>query len=207
MTRTLRRRQLPAVSAAAALVISGRVSAQSPRRFKFAYDQPVNTGYGIIGNTFSDKLKDMSKGTMLIDQYPGAQLGQEPQVLQLVKSGDIDFCISASANAADMAARPYTKAPPAIAALYDWSGFYVGANAGYASSWNCWNFESFAGAPFTAGEGCHDADGAVVGGQIGYRWQSSAFVFGLEAQGNWADLSGSSVSTPAFVIAGTSTES
>ena len=107
---------------------------------------------------------------------------------------------STSANAADMAARPYTKAPP-IAALYDWSGFYVGANGGYASSRNCWNFESFAGAPFTAGQGCHDADGAVAGGQIGYRWQSAAFVFGLEAQGNWADLSGSSVSSPAFVFA------
>jgi tripartite ATP-independent transporter DctP family solute receptor len=39
---------------------------------------------------------------MLIDQYPGAQLGQEPQVLQLVKSGDIEFCISASANAATL---------------------------------------------------------------------------------------------------------
>ena len=70
---------------------------------------------------------------------------------------------SASADAADMAARPYTKAPPpAIAAVYDWSGFYVGANAGYATSRNCWNFESFAGAPFTAGQGCHDADGAVA---------------------------------------------
>ena len=68
--------------------------------------------------------------------------------------------VSASANAADMAARPYTKAPPAIAAVYDWSGFYLGANAGYASSRNCWNFESFAGAPFTAGEGCHNADGS-----------------------------------------------
>ena len=31
--------------------------------------------------------------------------------------------VSFSANAADMAARPYTKAPPAIAAVYDWSGF------------------------------------------------------------------------------------
>jgi outer membrane immunogenic protein len=109
--------------------------------------------------------------------------------------------VSGSANAADMAARPYTKAPPAIAAVYDWSGFYIGANGGYATSRNCWNFESFIGVPFTAGQGCHDADGATAGGQIGYRWQSAAFVFGLEAQGNWADLSGSSVSTPAFVAA------
>ena len=37
-------------------------------------------------------------------------------------------------------------------------------------------------------EGCHDANGGVAGGQIGYRWQSAAWVFGLEAQGDWADL-------------------
>jgi tripartite ATP-independent transporter DctP family solute receptor len=72
------------------------------KHYKFAYDQPVTTGYGIAGNIFSDKLKELSKGTMLIDQYPGAQLGQEPQVLQLMKSGDIEFCISASANAATL---------------------------------------------------------------------------------------------------------
>jgi tripartite ATP-independent transporter DctP family solute receptor len=35
---------------------------------------------------------------MLVDQYPGAQLGQEPQILQLVKAGDIDFAIVSSAN-------------------------------------------------------------------------------------------------------------
>jgi tripartite ATP-independent transporter DctP family solute receptor len=37
---------------------------------------------------------------MLIDQYPGAQLGQEPQLLQLVKAGDIEFAIVSSANTA-----------------------------------------------------------------------------------------------------------
>lgn len=104
------------------------------------------------------------------------------------------------AKAADMAARPYVKAPPpAIATVYDWSGFYVGANAGYGTTRNCWDFVSFGGVPLTAGEGCYDSDGAVAGGQVGYRWQSSAFVFGLEAQGNWADLSGSRVSSPAAV--------
>src|SRR5258708_22980090 len=39
---------------------------------------------------------------MLVDQYPGAQLGQEPQVLQLMKAGDIEFCIPSSANAATL---------------------------------------------------------------------------------------------------------
>ncbi|MBS0244941.1 MAG: TRAP transporter substrate-binding protein, partial [Proteobacteria bacterium] len=41
---------------------------------------------------------ELSKGTMIVDQYPGAQLGQEPQLLQLVKSGDLDFAIVSSAN-------------------------------------------------------------------------------------------------------------
>ena len=83
--------------------VAAPVQAQEqPRHFRFAYDQPKATGYGIVGDVFSDKLKALSNGTMLIDQYPGAQLGQEPQVLQLVKAGDIDFCISSSANAATL---------------------------------------------------------------------------------------------------------
>src|SRR5260221_2482620 len=84
----------------AAVAWSGAASAQEARHYRFAYDQPRNTGYSIAGDIFADKLKELSKGTMLIDQYPGAQLGQEPQVLQLMKSGDIEFCISSSANAA-----------------------------------------------------------------------------------------------------------
>jgi len=75
---------------------------QEARHFRFAYDQPRNTGYSIAGDIFAEKLKELSKGTMLIDQYPGAQLGQEPQVLQLMKAGDIEFCISAAANAATL---------------------------------------------------------------------------------------------------------
>jgi tripartite ATP-independent transporter DctP family solute receptor len=75
---------------------------QEARHYRFAYDQPKSTGYGIAGDIFADKLKELSKGTMLIDQYPGAQLGQEPQVLQLMKAGDIEFCITSSANAATL---------------------------------------------------------------------------------------------------------
>ncbi len=106
----------------------------------------------------------------------------------------ISLAVTASAQAADLAARPYTKAPaPVVSPMYDWSGFYLGANGGWGTTRNCWNFVSFAGVAFTAGEGCHDSDGAVAGGQVGYRWQSSAFVFGLEAQGDWADLRGSRV--------------
>jgi outer membrane immunogenic protein len=96
---------------------------------------------------------------------------------------------AAPAAAADLAARHYTKAPPPmVAAIYDWSGMYIGANGGWGSSRNCWDWVG------VGSEGCHDATGGTVGGQIGYRWQSSAWVFGLEAQGNWADLNGRNVS-------------
>jgi outer membrane immunogenic protein len=105
------------------------------------------------------------------------------------------LAMTAPASAADLAARPYTKAPPMVAAIYDWSGFYVGLNGGGGWSHKCWDLvnDGFGPVPATA-EGCHDATGGTVGGQIGYRWQASSWVFGLEAQGNWADLKGSNTS-------------
>jgi tripartite ATP-independent transporter DctP family solute receptor len=96
------KRILGAVVAASAIMAAAGASAQEVKHYRFAYDQPKTTGYGILGDIFADKLKALSKGTMLIDQYPGAQLGQEPQVLQLVKAGDVEFCISSSANAATL---------------------------------------------------------------------------------------------------------
>ena len=68
------------------------------------------------------------------------------------------IAFAAPAAAADLAARPYTKAPPApIAVVYDWSGFYIGANGGWGTSRKCWDFVTTAGV-FIAAEGCHDAD-------------------------------------------------
>jgi outer membrane immunogenic protein len=100
----------------------------------------------------------------------------------------------APAFAADLPARTYTKAP-AFAPVPTWEGFYIGLNAGGASSHNCWDLINVAGIPGgPVREGCHDATGAVVGGQVGYRWQASNWVFGVEAQGDWADLSGSNAS-------------
>jgi tripartite ATP-independent transporter DctP family solute receptor len=70
------------------------------RQFSFAYDQPHASAYGVAADTFANRLSELSKGTMTINQYPGAQLGQEPQTLQKVRGGDIDFILVATANAA-----------------------------------------------------------------------------------------------------------
>lgn len=105
--------------------------------------------------------------------------------------------LTAPAGAADLAARPYTKAPAIVASpIYDWSGFYIGGNAGYGSSHKCWealNDATPVGGTLPGNGGCHDATGGFVGGQVGYRWQSSAWVFGLEAQGDWARLRGTNL--------------
>src|SRR5882724_5936919 len=104
--------------------------------------------------------------------------------------------MAAPASAADMAVK---AAPvPYVAPMYNWSGLYIGGNGGWGQSRNCWGIVPVAGA-FIA-DGCADRSGGVAGGQIGYRWQTNQFVFGVEAQGDWADLSGSRVSVfnPAF---------
>jgi outer membrane immunogenic protein len=94
--------------------------------------------------------------------------------------------MAAPAFAADM---PYKAPPPApyVAPIYDWTGFYIGGNGGWGQSHSCVDFLNAAGVAVASG--CRDRSGGVIGGQIGYRWQAGPWVFGLEAQGDWADLS------------------
>jgi outer membrane immunogenic protein len=102
-----------------------------------------------------------------------------------------------SASAADMPARTYSKAPPpVISPVYDWSGFYIGGNAGYATSDKCWYSINQA-----VSEGCHNPDGGIVGGQIGYNWQFGALVVGVEGTGDWANLTAGRPSTVNPIVA------
>src|SRR5438132_13960067 len=72
-----RRALLSGIASAVPAIAAPHVArAQQVKHYRFAYDQPKPTGYGILGDIFANKLKELSKGTMLIDQYPGAQLGQ-----------------------------------------------------------------------------------------------------------------------------------
>ena len=95
--------------------------------------------------------------------------------------------MAAPAVAADLPARTYKAPPPVIAPIYDWTGFYIGGNGGWGESHSCVDFLN--GAGVAVAQGCGSRSGGVIGGQLGYRWQASQWVFGLEAQGDWADLS------------------
>ena len=89
-------------------------------------------------------------------------------------------------------AKTYTKAPPPPPApIYDWTGFYIGGNGGWAEFSNCVDLDIVG---VFDRDACLHKSGGLIGGQVGYRWQMGQFVVGLEAQGDWADISNSHVS-------------
>jgi outer membrane immunogenic protein len=104
---------------------------------------------------------------------------------------------AASASAADLAARPYVE-PPRAPAIYDWSGFYVGANGGYG-----WTTESRYLLGSIAPYASFNPSGGAAGGQFGWRTQAGAFVWGFDLQADWTNLKG--VATPGNVAQPTTT--
>ena len=102
----------------------------------------------------------------------------------LASASLLAFGAFASASAADLAARPYTKAPVAVASVYNWTGFYLGIVGGGA--WEDSNSPRM--------------QGGFVGGTAGYNWQTGNVVFGIEADGSWADVNASA--TGATVVPG-----
>lgn len=96
--------------------------------------------------------------------------------------------LGTAASAADLAARPYTKAAPMLAPLPTWAGFYIGAMGGYAGQ-----------------TGSDGIEGGFAGGTIGYNWQQANVVFGIEADAAGADISRSAagfVAVPGFAPIG-----
>src|SRR5215467_7754484 len=86
---------------------------------------------------------------------------------------------SMTANAADVTARPAPYAPPAPVYApppFTWTGFYVGGNIGGA--WRNDNLsDTLSGLNFSNGNN----NGVFIGGgQLGFNWQVSNFVFGFE---------------------------
>ena len=51
--------------------------------------------------------------------------------------------LTGSAVAADMAVK--AAPPPPVIPIYNWTGFYIGANGGWGQSHNCWDFVILAG--------------------------------------------------------------
>jgi outer membrane immunogenic protein len=118
----------------------------------------------------------------------------------------IGFAASFEARAADMPAAPMLKAPMRSAA-YDWTGFYVGANGGGGAGKSSTDvvftptstFLLIGPFPFTFGPTSHFMVGGLGGVQAGFNWQTSAAVFGLEADIQATGQKGS-VQLPATIL-------
>jgi outer membrane immunogenic protein len=126
--------------------------------------------------------------------------------LTVILSGIIGLGAIGAASAADMAVK---AAPPPLAPVFTWTGFYIGVNLGGSWADNQRGYSTgqpglvfascgspagvaplvFAGAnPFDLSNGCGSPTSFIGGGQIGYNWQAGAWVFGLEADGAWQSL-------------------
>lgn len=115
-----------------------------------------------------------------------------------------------AASAADLAARPYTKAPPSTP-VFAWTGFYIGGNVGWGRSHSDFDAGLTPGNFFTPsigylavlGDGSASKDGFTGGGQIGYNWQFAPnWVVGIEADINALSHT-ASISAAGFTPGGT----
>ncbi len=113
---------------------------------------------------------------------------------------------AASAAAADLPARTYTKAPVIVGPVYDWTGFYVGLNAGGA--WNDLNATTstvFSPTGYFAttsppaiglvGNQNINSSGFTGGVTAGYNWQVNSAVIGIETDFNYFGVRGSATGT------------
>jgi outer membrane immunogenic protein len=102
---------------------------------------------------------------------------------------------AAPALAADLPARPYTKAPvyTAPVAVYNWTGFYIGGHVGGA---------------FAGDNGLQGSGGQFLGGvQGGFDYQfATNWVIGAEAQYSWLANSNGSVNFPAGTVLTSNTD-
>jgi outer membrane immunogenic protein len=96
-------------------------------------------------------------------------------IVRVLAASLVGLLLATATNAADLTP---TKAPPQNVQQYipfvpDWTGFYIVAEAG-----GMWG---------SIGACC--VNGGTEGGGLGYNWQTGRLVYGLEADGDWFNMS------------------
>ena len=113
------------------------------------------------------------------------------KLLTAIAAAIASFATCIAAQAADLPMEPVYKAP-VVAAVYNWTGFYIGANAGYG-----WGNQD----PFGVLTNRFDAfsvpfSGWMLGGTAGAQIQSGHVVMGVEADIDWSKITGRQPSFP-----------
>jgi outer membrane immunogenic protein len=107
--------------------------------------------------------------------------------LTAVSAGVFSVASGLVAFAADM---PLKAPRQPVATYYNWTGFYIGANAGYGWGTSAWRDDPNLGATDL---GSHAIRGGMIGGQIGYNLQVSNWVVGIEGDLDWSNIKGGHV--------------
>jgi outer membrane immunogenic protein len=99
------------------------------------------------------------------------------------------FAAGGQALAADLPPPVAPRAPatyvPVPAPVFSWTGFYLGVNGGYAFGPSDWS------SPLPIGStGNFNTTGFLIGGTVGGNYQIGQFVIGVEGDGDWSNLNG-----------------
>ena len=120
-------------------------------------------------------------------------------------AGAFILAVAGQAVAADMPAPFPSPQPPAsyypAAAPFNWGGIYVGANGGYGFGTSSWSAPAITSATLNSpavATGSFNLRGMLAGGTLGLNLQADAFVFGVEADGDWTNLIGNGSSANGY---------
>ncbi|HEX7882193.1 MAG TPA: outer membrane beta-barrel protein [Afipia sp.] len=138
---------------------------------------------------------------------------------KLLIAAAASLAFAGTASAADLGARPYTKAP--VAPVFTWAGLYAGVQAGYVWGDTSTSNAVTCGAPGSAFVyvcnstnvanataivnslgGTDNKGGFTGGGHVGFNWQNSALVYGVEADLSAFDFRSSQRGTGLFPFGG-----
>jgi len=132
---------------------------------------------------FSSAVRYFRAGHVIARSQTKRQRGRY-MTSKLIKSG---FALAAllaaplAAHGADLP-RPAYKAPAYVAPSYaNWSGFYLGLNAGYGFGKSNWDIPAVS----------PDPKGALYGGTVGYNFQTGTWVWGIEGDFDLSSMKGS----------------
>jgi outer membrane immunogenic protein len=77
---------------------------------------------------------------------------------------------------------------------YNWTGFYIGINGGGAFGNTSWTD------PNDPPTGNFNVSGYLIGGTVGGNYQIGSFVLGVEGDGDWANINGTTFNTSCFAV-------
>ncbi|QCI63385.1 outer membrane protein [Phreatobacter stygius] len=127
---------------------------------------------------------------------------------RIVLAATASLVLASAAHSADLGVQRVAVPAAIIAQSYDWTGFYIGAHAGYGWGRSSYGFNTNGHYNHLPGDRfSHSTGGFVGGGQLGYNWQSGNFVFGLEGSLTWSDVRRANVISPFFPTSDTFTSS